>query len=67
MRTLIALTSVAALIQLGGCAWDSAEAGDVRPASPTAQVGDATGGHQVHRMFADEKARAVQSELPAQF
>lgn len=67
MRTLIALTFTAALVQLGGCALDGVEASQVRPVQRDTEVSQPAGGHEIHKMFAEEKARAKQSELPAQF
>jgi len=65
MRTLIALALSATLFQLSGCVVDGVEAAQVRPVE-TMRAG-ASVGHEMHRMFADEKARAKPAELPAQF
>ena len=65
MRTLFAMALCATLASLSGCMLDGVEAAQVRPLAPVAS--SAAGGHEIHKMFADEKARAKASELPAQF
>ena len=65
MRTLFALALCATLASLSGCMLDGVEAAQVRPVTPVAQT--AGGGQEIHKMFAEEKARAKSSELPAQF
>jgi hypothetical protein len=65
MRTLFALALCATLASLSGCMLDGVEAAQVRPIAPVAQT--AAGGQEIHKMFAEEKARAKSSELPAQF
>jgi hypothetical protein len=64
MRTLFALALCATLASLAGCMLDGVEAAQVRP-TPVAE--SANGGHEIHKMFAEEKSRAKASELPAQF
>ena len=65
MRTLIALALSATLLQLSGCVVDGVAAAQVRPVQ-SVQAGTSAG-HEMHRMFADEKARAKPSDLPTQF
>ena len=65
MRTLFAMALCATLASLSGCMLDGVEAAQVRPLAPVAS--SAAGGHEIHTMFAEEKARAKASELPAQF
>ena len=64
-RTLFTLALCATLSSLAGCMLDGVEAAQVRPIAPVAET--ATGGQEIHKMFAEEKSRAKASELPAQF
>jgi hypothetical protein len=64
MRTYIALGLCATLAVLAGCVTEATEAVE---ASPVASPAQPPAGHEVWRMFADEKARASASELPGQF
>jgi len=65
MRILIALALSATLFQLSGCVVDGVEAAQVRPVE-SMRAGTSVG-HEMHKMFADEKVRAKPAELPAQF
>jgi hypothetical protein len=65
MRTFIALGLCATLTVFAGCVTDATEAVEATPIASPAQQPIA--GDEVWRMFADEKARAVASELPGQF
>jgi hypothetical protein len=65
MRTFIALGLCATLAVLAGCITEATEAVEASPvAMPALQP---AAGHEIWRMFADEKARAAASELPGQF
>lgn len=65
MRTLSILAVCAALAQLTGCVVDGVEAAEARPAVPLAT--SQPGGQELHRMFAEEKAKAPRSEVLPQF
>jgi len=65
MRTFIALGLCATLAALAGCVTEATEAVEATPVLSAPQ--QPTGGHEIWRMFADEKARAAASELPGQF
>lgn len=67
MRTLSILALCAALTQLTGCVVDGVEAAQARPETPVAASASQPVAHEIHSMFADEKAKARQSELPSQF
>ena len=64
MRTLIALALCGTLASLAGCVVDGVEAAQARPLAPATEVAS---GQEVHKMFAEEKARAKAADLPAQF
>jgi lipoprotein NlpI len=65
MRTFIALGLCTTLTLLAGCVTEATEAVEATPVVSAPQQQSA--GHEVWRMFADEKARAAASELPGQF
>lgn len=64
MRILIALAVSAFPALLAGCVVDTVEAAQPRLVLSVPQQ---PGGHEVHKMFAEEKARATIASLPAQF
>lgn len=64
MRILIALAVSVVPALLAGCVVDSVEAAQARPALAAPQP---TAGQEVHKMFAQEKAQAAMTSLPAQF
>jgi hypothetical protein len=68
MRTLIALGLCTTLAALAGCVTEATEAVAAVEANPVASAPQQqSGGQEIWRMFADEKARAAASELPGQF
>lgn len=67
LRSLLhALPAALALGTLPGCITDHVDVG-APVAGGLALPTDPAPGHELHRMFADEKRRAAEAELPAQF
>lgn len=64
MRNFLALGLCATLAVLAGCVTEATEAVEAAPVAASPQP---AAGHEISRMFADEKARALASELPGQF
>jgi hypothetical protein len=64
MHTLTALVLCATLACLAGCVTDASEALETHPVAASPQP---VAGHEIFRMFTDEKERATSSDLPLQF
>jgi hypothetical protein len=64
MHTLTTLALCATLTGLAGCLTEASEALETSPVASSPQP---VAGHEIFRMFSDEKARATDSDLPVQF
>lgn len=70
MRSVVALACSTVLACLTGCVADATDAVAAAPvaASPALETTIPTlVGYEIHRLFQEEKGRATESELPAQF
>jgi hypothetical protein len=66
MHTLTAVVLCGTLACLAGCVLDASEALETN-SNPAALSPQPAAGHELFRMFSDEKAGAIASELPEQF
>jgi hypothetical protein len=64
MHTFTALVLCATLSCVAGCVTDASEALETHPVTASPQP---VAGHEIFRMFVDEKERATVAELPVQF
>lgn len=65
MRTLTTLAFCMTLPVLAGCMVDEVEA--TEPSQTTGVSQPAASGQEIYRMFSDQKAHAVEADLPTQF
>jgi hypothetical protein len=64
MHTLTAFVLCGTLAGLAGCVMDASEALETNPVASSPQP---VSGHELFRMFSDEKAGATATDLPVQF